>query len=117
MKKFLILYQSATPARDQMAGASPEQAKAGMDAWMAWAKKAGKAIVDLGVPLADVGNNRTRVSGFSILQANSAGEIEQLLKDHPHRKMPGASIETHEFLDLPGMSKSVGDREMARARQ
>ena len=36
-----------------MAKATPEQAKAGMDPWMAWAGKAGKAVVDLGAPLAE----------------------------------------------------------------
>jgi hypothetical protein len=32
MKRFLVLYQSATSAEEQMARATPEQAKAGMDA-------------------------------------------------------------------------------------
>ncbi len=51
MTKFMVLYRSALSARDQMASATPEQAKAGMEAWMAWAGKAGDAIVDLGAPL------------------------------------------------------------------
>ena len=51
MSKYLVLYRSPTSAREQMANATPEQAKAGMDAWMAWAGKAGSAVVDLGAPL------------------------------------------------------------------
>ena len=42
MKKFLVLYQSTVPASEQMKNATPEQAKAGMDAWMSWAGRAGR---------------------------------------------------------------------------
>jgi len=52
MKKYIILYRSPVSAQDQMSKATPEQAKAGMDAWMAWAKRAGSAIVDMGSPTA-----------------------------------------------------------------
>jgi hypothetical protein len=38
MKKFLVLYRAPISAREQMAKATPEQAKAGMDAWMGCAK-------------------------------------------------------------------------------
>jgi hypothetical protein len=99
MKKFLVLYLSSVPARQQMAGATPEQSKAGMEMWMAWAAKAGSAIVDLGAPVA----GESKVTGFSILQAESLNAIQALLVEHPHRKAPGASIEVHEFLQLPGM--------------
>jgi hypothetical protein len=61
-----------------MAKATPEQAKAGIDAWMSWAKKAQGSIVDLGAPL---GNGQTlgqaprkdnsTVVGHSILQSTS----------------------------------------------
>src|SRR5215510_13456177 len=54
MTKFMVLYRSFASARDQMENATPEQRKAGMDAWMAWAARAGDAIVDLGSPLDSV---------------------------------------------------------------
>src|SRR5215469_4044535 len=44
MTKFLVLYHSTTSVQEQMASATPEQMKAGMDAWMAWDKKAGSAV-------------------------------------------------------------------------
>jgi len=69
MKKFLVLYHAPVSAREQMAGATPEQAKAGMDAWMTWAKKAGNAIVDLGSPL---GNGRG-LKGASV--SNSSATV------------------------------------------
>ena len=45
MARFMVLYLSSTSAREQMANATPEQAQAGMDAWVQWAGKAGDAIV------------------------------------------------------------------------
>lgn len=111
MKRFLVLYQSTRTAEEQMAGATPEQAKAGMDAWMAWAGKASGAIVDLGAPLGggrrleagSKGDGRTQVRGYSILQAASIDEVTRVLDDHPHLMMPGASIEVLEAMPMPGM--------------
>ena len=110
MSRFLVLYRSSVSARDQMAGATPEQAQAGMDAWMDWAKRAGDAIVDLGAPLGDaqhVGSGSggdTQVGGFSILQADSPESVLELLKEHPHLHTPGdSSIEVRELLEVPGM--------------
>src|SRR5690349_14383741 len=111
MKRFLVLYQSATSAEEQMARATPEQAKAGMDAWMAWAGKAAGAIVELGAPLGagthvESGSRAagtTQIRGYSILQGGSADEIVRLMEGHPHLMMPGASIELLEVLPMPGM--------------
>ena len=112
MKKYLLLYKSPVSARAQMAGATPEQAKAGMDAWMGWSKKHAKTIVDFGSPLGDAkvlahGVSRSgdqTVGGFSIVQGESAEAVMKSLKDHPHFHTPGvASIEIHEFLSMPGM--------------
>ncbi|HWE24634.1 MAG TPA: hypothetical protein VG496_11920 [Myxococcales bacterium] len=44
-----------------------------------------------------------KAAGFSILQAESTEHVQQLLKDQPHFKAPGASIEVLEFLSMPGM--------------
>jgi hypothetical protein len=108
MSKFLVLYRATTSAREQMAQAAPEKAKAGMDAWMAWAGKAGGAVVDLGAPLDDgaaVGSGKVddEIAGFSILEAGSQADVVKLLEDHPHSHMSGGSIEVHEFLSMPGM--------------
>jgi hypothetical protein len=91
-----------------MASATPEQTKAGMDAWMAWAGKAGGAIVDLGAPLGDgkaVGTGKTdnEIAGFSILESGSEADVVKLLEDHAHFHTPAGSIEVHEFLSMPGM--------------
>jgi hypothetical protein len=101
MSKFLVLYRSPISAREQMANATPEQAQAGMQAWQAWAEGAGAPIVDLGAPL----DGDTDVTGFSVLQADSRGSLDELLadQDHPHRQTPGASIDVLEFMPIPGM--------------
>ena len=105
MTKYLILYRSPASAAEQMAGATPEQAQAGMDAWMTWAQKAGDAVVDLGAPLGVVepgGDAGDPVGGFTILQADSADAVRGVLDGHPHAAM-GGTIEILEFLAIPGM--------------
>jgi len=97
--KFLVLYRSPTSAQEQMASATPEQAQAGMEAWQSWMERAGAAIVDLGAPV----QGESDVTGFSILQAEARGTIDDVLADHPHRHIPGAAIDVLEFLTLPGM--------------
>ena len=105
MAKFMVLYVSSTSAREQMANATPEQAQAGMDAWMQWAGKAGDAIVDLGAPLAAAGPSAVgEVSGYSIMQADAVEAVRAVLDGHPHFHSPGdPTIEVLEFLPVPGM--------------
>ena len=94
-----------------MASATPEQMKQGMDLWKAWAQEAQKAIVDLGMPLANpqeitgtsVRQSDSKVTGFSILQAESARAVTDLLMKHPHHRAPGASIEVLQMMPMPGM--------------
>ena len=105
MAKFLVLYRAATTATEQMAAGTPEQAQAGMDAWMAWAQRAGDAVVDLGSPLAVVepgGDAGDPIGGFSVLQADDAEALVKVLDGHPHTAM-GGTIEILEFLPMPGM--------------
>jgi hypothetical protein len=112
MKRFLVLYESSTPAGEMMAAATPEQMQAGMEDWQRWAAKAGDAIVDLGSPLGQatsVGGGSARsmhnhTTGYSILQAESMEAMKALLEDHPHLKTPGdSSITVFEALSMPGV--------------
>jgi hypothetical protein len=108
MTKYLVLYRSPVPAREQMGASTPEQAQAGMEGWMRWAGKAGSAIVDLGSPLASEGtvgrasDSGTPIGGFSVLEAGSVDALKQVLDGHPHLEAPEGSIEILEFLPLPG---------------
>jgi hypothetical protein len=111
MKKFLVLYKAPTSSFEQMSKATPEQQKAGMDAWMGWSKKAAGAIVDMGAPLGKslrvtqggssaVAND---LGGYSILQAETKEALAESLKGHPHFMMPDGSIEIVELMPIPGM--------------
>ena len=105
MAKYLVLYRAKMSAVEQMSQGSPEQARAGMQAWMAWAQKAGDAVVDLGTPLGVVdpgGDEGDPIGGYSILQADSPDALAGVLDGHPHATW-GGTIETLEMLPMPGM--------------
>src|SRR5262249_34481640 len=104
MAKFLVLYRSPMSPKEMMAQASPEEAKAGMDAWMAWAGRAGEAVVDLGAPIdgaQHVGEGTGEPVGFSVLQAESSDEAAALLNEHPHLHGPGNSSDVPPVLAPP----------------
>jgi hypothetical protein len=110
MKKFLVLYKASAASFAQMMKATPEQQKAGMDAWMAWGQKAASSIVDMGAPLgkalrvtpAGASPATNDLGGYSILQAESKEALAATLKGHPHFMMPDSSIEITELMPMPG---------------
>jgi hypothetical protein len=112
MKKFLVLYKASTSGFDQMRSATPEQQKAGMEAWMAWGQKAASAIVDMGAPLGkslrvaksgDASTVSNDLGGYSVLQAESKEAMVEMLKGHPHFLTPDGTIEVIEMMAIPGM--------------
>ena len=107
MKKFLVLYEAPTTAMEQMAKATPEQAKQGMDLWMKWKNANEKGIVDLGAPLGNGVHLKkgpsSPVVGYSIIQAASMDAAKKMVENHPHFHTQGGSIEVLEFLPMPGM--------------
>jgi hypothetical protein len=112
MKKFIVLYYAPEGAMDKMANVTPEEAKKGMEPWMAWAERIGSGLVDMGAPLGN-GQKVTKdgasasnkgVVGYSVLQAESMDAAVEMLKGHPHLEwMDACEIEVHEALPLPGM--------------
>lgn len=111
MARFMVLYRSQFSAEEQMANADPAQAQAGMEAWMTWAKEAGDAVVDLGMPLgkgrhldgSQVAQSDSDVAGYSILQADSIDDVVKLLERHPHLMVPENSLDVLPILPMPGM--------------
>jgi hypothetical protein len=111
MKKFLVLYKASASAFEQMMKSSPEQQKAGMDAWMSWSKKAASSIVDMGAPLGKslrvtkggASPTTNDLGGYSILQAESKEALGASLKGHPHFTTPEGFIEIIELMPIPGM--------------
>src|SRR3989344_6166019 len=92
MKKFVVIYHAPKTAAEKMAAATPEDAKNGMEPWMAWAAKVGSGMVDMGTPLGNgmavtksgVTPSTKEVVGYTILQANSMDEAVEMLKGHAH---------------------------------
>ena len=111
MKKFLVLYKAPASSFDLMMKSTPEQQKAGMDAWMAWSKKAAASIVDMGGPLGKslrvtpggASPTTNDLGGFSILQGESKEALAATLKEHPHFMTPDGTIEIVELMPIPGM--------------
>jgi len=103
MKKFLVLYSAPASAMEQMAKASPEQAKAGMDLWMKWKAANEKSIIDLGAPLGNSTRAGSNVVGYSIVQAASINAAKKMMENHPHLHTKGGAIEVLECLQMPGM--------------
>jgi hypothetical protein len=115
MKKFLVLYKASAAGfeqmKERMKDTTPEQRKAGMDAWMTWSQKAAGAIVDMGAPLGgslrvgksgDVSPSSNDLGGYSILQGESKEALAESLKGHPHFMMPDGFIEIVELMPMPG---------------
>ena len=110
MGRFMVLYNSPVSAADMMADATPEQARAGMDEWMEWSTRNGESVVDLGMPLGSSMRvttdssepGSTQAAGYSFLEAGSLDEAANMVKDHPHLKTPGGTIDVLEILSMPG---------------
>jgi hypothetical protein len=111
MKKFLVLYKASAAEFAAAMKATPEQAKAGMDAWMAWSQKAGSSIVDMGGPLGKSLRVTTTgaspvvndLGGYSVMQGETKEALAATMKGHPHFMMgASATIEIIELMEMPG---------------
>lgn len=112
MKKFLVLYRASQSGFQQMMAASPEQQKAGMEAWNNWALRSRESIVDMGAPLGkavrvskngEVQASPNDLGGYSIMRAESKEALAAQMRDHPHFMTPDGWIEIVDVIDLPGM--------------
>jgi hypothetical protein len=107
VKKFMVLYMATISAEAQM-NISPEEMKKGMEPWLAWFKKGGKAFVDAGTPLTNgmhvtktgSSKGKTEVTGYSIVQAKDIDTAKAMLADSPHFMIPKASIEVLEMMPM-----------------
>lgn len=103
MARFIVLYTGDQPAADRMAAVAPEEQDASMAEWIAWGRRAGDALVDFGTPLSAASDGAAPgLGGYSILQADSAAAVQDLLAGHPHTAM-GGTIDVYECLPVPGM--------------
>jgi YCII-related domain len=114
MKRFVAIYLGSASALAQWKatddGKRKEQEKAGMDAWMKWAKENEASIVDLGSPLGKtkrintegISDTKNQITGYTIVQAKSHEAAAELFANHPHFMIfPGDSVEVMECLPMP----------------
>lgn len=109
--KFLALYMAPTGVFEQMmADSTPEQQKAGMDAWTDWMKAHQESIADMGAPVGatkrvtagGVADVRNEVGGYSIIEADSHDAAAALFADSPHlHMMPEAFVDVSALLAMP----------------
>jgi hypothetical protein len=98
----------APVSAEQQMNVSPEEKMKGMEPWLAWNKKCGKAVVDLGNPLGygihvtkgASSKSQTQIAGYSIMQAKDMDEVKTMVADHPHFMLPKASIEIFEIMSM-----------------
>jgi hypothetical protein len=108
MKKFLVLYKAPLATWDKLMQGTPQQREVFMQAWMAWAGRAAKAIVELGAPLgkslkvtsAGASPTRNEIGGYSIMQGDSKEAVAEELKGHPHFMEPECYIEITEMMPM-----------------
>lgn len=116
MKRFMAVFTGSPAAIEGYAKRFPNENarkandRKGMDAWMAWAKKHERAIVDGGGPLgrtkrvtkdgvADVRNN---LAAYTVVEAESQDAAARMFLDHPHFTIfPGDGVEIMECLPIP----------------
>ena len=87
---------------------SPEEMKKGMEPWLAWFKKHGKAIVEQGAPLGKsecidkkgAKKGQTQVTGYGVIEAKDMDAAKKMVADHPHLMMPNANIEILEIMPM-----------------
>lgn len=108
MKKFLVLYRMDMGAMRKMMSENPEMGKKGMEEWGMWMKNHAGDFADMGAP---TGKNSevsasgameksNDIGGYSILQAESQEAAAAILKDNPHFKMPGATVDLAELMPM-----------------
>jgi hypothetical protein len=110
MAKFIYLYNGPATPPEQM---SPQQAKKEMQAWGAWMEKIGKAMVDMGQPMAqsaavvDDGSSRqpTQLNGYSIVEADSLEAAKDMAEGHPFLSEGKGrfSVDIYELMPAPSM--------------
>ncbi|MGD9739559.1 MAG: YciI family protein [Bauldia sp.] len=102
MAQFLFLYRG--PAQD-MSTVTPEQFAAEMAEWNTWMDAVGDSLTDGGNPVvahanvtSNGGGTTTDVNGYSIVEAEDLAGAREFLKDHPHLKNPGNSVDVLEVM-------------------
>lgn len=111
MPQFLALYCGA-PSDGPPADMSPETIKQGMQAWGGWMQQHAAAVLVQGGPVGrtkkvsqgGVEDIRNQVTGFVVVEADSAEAAAEMFQGHPHFSIfPGDRVEVMPVLPIPTM--------------
>ena len=111
MGKYIVLFRMPPGAMEEaMKNMTPENMKNAMEPWMAWVKKCGEHLVDMGSPIiggrniAPTGVSPTdgTITGYSMLEADDLDQATALLDGHPHLIWyEGAEVQVYECVPMP----------------
>jgi len=94
MGRFIVLCYAPIGVVERLASSTPEEAMEGVQQWVNWAQKLGRAPIDPGGPLGNaisvkasgIAATSTSVIGMSLLEAESREEALAIVQDHHHLK-------------------------------
>ena len=110
MKKFFVVYKAPVEEfQKMMASADKEAQKKGMEEWQKWMDMHKADLADMGAPVgktkavttSGVADIKNDIGGYSIVQAESHDAAAKLFADSPHLKIPRATIEISEIMEMP----------------
>jgi hypothetical protein len=113
MGRYIIAYHAPLSARQRLAQATPEQAMAGVQHWIAWSHKLGASLLDPGKPFGQTvritptgkGPAQSDIVGMSVLEAPDMEAALALVGDHHHLHWAdGCEITVHEEIAIPEMA-------------
>ena len=97
MAKYLFVYHGGGMA------ATEEERNEAMAKWGAWAQELGSHVIDFGAPVGESrfvgGGNGSRATGYSLIEAGSLDEAEQLAAGCPILAA-GGTVEIGETLAM-----------------
>ena len=109
MKKFLVMYRmDMAEIKNYMATKTDEDRKADMAEWNGWMQENAAHFADAGGPLgknlqvsaAGASEISNDLAGYSIVNAESKEAVAELLANSPHLKMPGATTDVMEVVQM-----------------
>jgi hypothetical protein len=112
MSRFLILFNAPESMVEFMPRSTPEERQAGLDAWKQWKEEAEKTVkFEFGAVVtavsqiegSEVKDSQNQASNYAFAEAENKEIVTSALKNHPHLKRNGATIDVLEFLSMPGL--------------
>jgi hypothetical protein len=114
MKRFLVTYLAPASIIDDWKKSDPETRKAAeaqmQGDWKKWMTNHAGIFVDKGAGVGKTrrvtaqggANGKNDIMLYAVVQAESHEAASKMFEDHPHLRIPQASIEIMEISPLPG---------------